>query len=115
MSLLDKLAEVGDRVRDGIERRFGDDDVDEHELDELLGTSSAPAAPQVKSADQAYERLGLTPDSTLDEVRASYRALAQRWHPRAQQGGEAADRAQRELDGCLEALEVLEEHLLPLP
>src|SRR5712664_286223 len=28
-----------------------------------------------------YEILGVTPDSTVDEIRDAYRKLAQQWHP----------------------------------
>ena len=54
--------------------------------------------------------------STLDEVRAAYRTLARRYHPRTlSKVPDQAYAAQTVLDALTEALEVLEAHLLPLP
>jgi DnaJ-class molecular chaperone len=117
MSLLDKLAEVADIAKSEYQRHFGDEDPDGvHEGG--FGTSDEGGAaflPAIRTPEQAYERLELSASASLDEVRARYREVAQLWHPRAQQDGEAADRARKHLDGYLDALEVLEEHLLPLP
>lgn len=115
MSLLDKLSEVADIAKSEYQRHFGDEDPNgEHSFGEGDDSGSA-FLPAIRSPEQAYERLELRDNSSLDEVRARYREVAMLWHPRAHQDGEQAERARRHLDGYLEALEVLEEHLLPLP
>jgi hypothetical protein len=115
MSLLDKVLEVADIAKSEYQRHFGDEDPD-REHDTSGGEDSGGTfLPAIKTPEQAYERLELSVNASLDEVRARYREVARLWHPRAHQDGDQADRAQKHLDGYLDALEVLEEHLLPLP
>lgn len=115
MSLLDKLSEVADIAKSEYQRHFGDEDPNgEHSHGDTDDGGSA-FLPAIRSAEQAYERLELGEHSSLDEVRARYREVAKLWHPRAHQDGEAGERARKHLEGYLDALEVLEEHLLPLP
>ena len=116
MSLWDKLSDARDLVKDEYQRHFGENDP--YAKVGEAGASPAPEVgfvPSVETADQAYARLGLSGGNTLDEVRAAYRSLAMTWHPRAHREGTETSLARRHLDGFLEALELLEEHLLPLP
>lgn len=116
MSLLDKLGQVADLAKSEYQRHFGEED--RAGIDGALVPAVAQnevLAPAVKTPEQAYERLELPVDASLDEVRARYQEVVRAWHPRAQQGGAEAERAHQELAGYLDALEMLEEHLLPLP
>ena len=115
MSLLDKVLEVADIAKSEYQRHFGDEDPDGEHAPLGGGDDGGTFLPAIKTPEQAYERLELNVNASLDEVRARYREVARVWHPRAQQDGEPADRARKHLDGYLDALEVLEEHLLPLP
>ena len=51
--------------------------------------------------------------STLADVREAYRAKARALHPNAKRDGDESQ-AQQDLDRLLLALELLEEHLVPL-
>lgn len=63
----------------------------------------------------AWRVLEQRPGSSLEEVRASYAAMSQRYHPRTlSDNPDHAYSAQTVLDGLTEALEILEEELLPL-
>ena len=67
----------------------------------------------VKAAAHVLE---LPDDATLDMVRARYRELSQRYHPKTLSSrADEAHAAQVVLLSLTEALELLEEHLLPLP
>lgn len=78
-------------------------------------TTRAPRA-AVTDVVSAFRMLELEKGATLDEVRASYRRLARRYHPRTlSKVPDQAYAAQTVLDALTEALEVLEAHLLPLP
>jgi hypothetical protein len=70
----------------------------------------------VPDVDAAMRVLELTGAPTLDVVRAQYRVLARRYHPRTQ--SEVPDQAHAAhvvMLSLTDALELLEEHLLPLP
>ena len=72
-----------------------------------------PAASDVQGALRVLELSG-TP--SLSEVRAQYARLARRYHPRTlNDGADDAHAARVVVDALTEALEILEEHLLPLP
>lgn len=78
--------------------------------------SAARAHTAVTDVMSAWRMLELEPGATLDEVRAHYRGLAKRYHPRTlSKVPDQAYAAQTVLDALTEALEVLEAHLLPLP
>jgi DnaJ-like protein len=47
--------------------------------------------------------LGLRPDATADEIAATYRALAKRWHP-DRGGGEAAERRMADINAAYDLL-----------
>lgn len=108
--------------------RFGetsDADLDaalrEVEEAEAAASSSAvsarPArAPAVSDVDGALRVLELSSLPTLAEARAQYRALARRYHPRTRSSSpDQVHAAQTVLEALTDALELLEERLLPLP
>ncbi len=134
MSLFDRLGNV---VKAEWSHRFGDGDDDEErgaseqalrEADAALrGTDSRPSQRAelarakasrraVTDVASAWRVLEIEQGCTLDEVRAAYRTLARRYHPRSlSKVPDQAYAAQTVLDALTEALEVLEAHLLPLP
>jgi hypothetical protein len=72
-----------------------------------------PAATDVQGALRVLELSG-TP--SLAEVRARYALLVRRYHPRTlDDSADDAHAARVVVDALTEALELLEEHLLPLP
>jgi hypothetical protein len=72
-----------------------------------------PAASDVQGALRVLELSG-TP--SLQQVRAQYALLARRYHPRTlDDDHDDAHAARVVVDALTEALELLEEHLLPLP
>lgn len=120
-NLFDRL---GDVVKSEWNSRFGEEDPsapapDRRERYDASTTqppsSSAAwthARPSVKSA---YKMLELDESAALDEVRAAYFDLAKHYHPKTHADShEQALTAQKLLDALTEALEVLEEHLLPV-
>ena len=85
--------------------------LDGDSADDLTAASAAEAA-SVLDVAGAWTALGLSEGATLADVRAAYRALTRYHHPQAQRGGDGSAAAM-ELDRLLEALELLEEHLVP--
>lgn len=72
-------------------------------------------APAVVDVEGALRVLELTGSPTLDEVRRQYRALAHRYHPKTRSTvAEEVNAARVVLDALTDALELLEEHLLPV-
>jgi hypothetical protein len=70
----------------------------------------------VHDVDGALRVLELTGTPTLAEVRERYRALAKRYQPKTQsRSQDEAHAAHQVMDALTDALELLEEHLLPLP
>jgi hypothetical protein len=64
----------------------------------------------------AWRILELSPGSDLAMVRDQYQRMSQRYHPRTlNTNPDQAYTAQQVLDGLTEAVEILEEELLPLP
>jgi hypothetical protein len=112
MAILDKILGAGEALREKVKGTFGEPALDADALDVTIEDHSALAAPAV-GAHRAYAVLGLADGATLADVREAYRALARHHHPFAVRDGLDSE-AQRVLDGLLEALEVLEEHLVPL-
>jgi hypothetical protein len=114
MAILDKVLGVGEAVRDKLKETFGDPDLSGADDDvdaESEGASGEGASALDPAA--AYAALGLSEGATLADVREAYRSLARYHHPIAARDGLESD-AQRALDRLLEALELLEEHLVPL-
>jgi hypothetical protein len=75
-----------------------------------------PASRAVHDVDGALRVLEMSGVPTLDEVRARYRALARRYQPKTQSARpDEAQAARQVLNALTEALELLEEHLLPVP
>ena len=71
-------------------------------------------APAVVDVEGALRVLELTGAPSLDEVRRQYRALAHRYHPKTRSAiTEEMNAARVVLDALTDALELLEEHLLP--
>ena len=77
----------------------------------------APArGPTVSDVDGALRVLELQGSPGLDEVRARHRELARRYHPKTlSEKSDEAHAAVVVLEALTDALELLEEHLLPLP
>ncbi len=81
-------------------------------------SASAPSArkPAVVDVDGALRVLELHPGATLDAVRAQHLALARRYYPKTlSTSADEAHAARVVLEALTDALELLEEHLLPLP
>jgi hypothetical protein len=80
-------------------------------------TSTAPTrVPAVSDVDGALRVLELSSLPSLAEVRAQYRALARRYHPRTRSASpDQVHAAHTVLEALTDALELLEERLLPLP
>jgi hypothetical protein len=101
--------------------RFGDlpDDELAQQLDvveQAPALHRPPRAPAVSDVDGALRVLELSSVPTLDVARAQYRALARRYHPRTRaRSPDQVHAAQTVLEALTDAIEVLEEHLLPIP
>src|SRR5689334_20111460 len=114
MAILDKVLGVAEVARDKWKETFGDPmdganvDGDDEDVD---GSEGPDGGPPLDVAG-AYLALGLADGANLADVREAYRALAKYHHPIAVRDGVDSD-AQRALDRCLEALELLEETLVP--
>ncbi len=139
MSVIDRLGQVVKSewtARFGSSREGREDEgndkpskADHDDVDAALkrpapsGSSTAhrpTRSPAVTDVDGALRVLELTgaPNQTpgLDEVRARYRELARRYHPKTQSDRpDDQSAAHVVLEALTDALEVLEEHLLPLP
>lgn len=115
MAILDKLKSVGESVRDKVKETFGEPDTSSLDHDADANADDADAGPASAALDVAgaYAALSVKEDATLADVREAYRALARHHHPAAVRDGDASA-AQHKLDTALEALELLEEHLVPL-
>lgn len=71
-------------------------------------------APAVVDVEGALRVLELTGSPSLDDVRRQYRALAHRYHPKTRSAvPDEVNAARVVLDALTDALELLEEHLLP--
>lgn len=72
-------------------------------------------APAVVDVEGALRVLEMTGSPGLDEVRSQYRALAHRYHPKTKSAvPDEAHAARVVLDALTDALELLEEHHLPV-
>ena len=72
-------------------------------------------APAVVDVDGALRVLELVGSPSLAEVRGQYRALAHRYHPKTRSSvADEAHAARVVLDALTDALELLEEHHLPV-
>lgn len=120
MSVLDR---VGKMVRSEWNARrphFGQAK-DEREARRDDRQTSPPSAaplrkPAVVDVDGALRVLELPALATLDEVRAQYALLARRYHPKTlSTSSDEAHAARVVLEALTDALELLEQHLLPLP
>ena len=110
MAFLDKIFGVGGAMRDKVKATFGAPDLSSvHDND--AGDDAGDAAPL--EAAGAYAALGLAEGATLADVREAYRAMARHHHPMAVRDGVDSE-AHRALDHLLDALELLEEQLVPL-
>lgn len=114
MAILDKVLGVGEAVRDKLKETFGEPDTSglDDDSSDADGDTSGEGVPALDPPG-AYAALGLAEGATLADVREAYRALARYHHPIAARDGVDSD-AQKALDRLLEALELLEEHLVPL-
>ncbi|MFZ9887564.1 MAG: J domain-containing protein [Myxococcota bacterium] len=124
MSLFDRFGTV---VRAEWRARFSDDieaatEAAEADAVEPKAWESEPrpAAPVTRlptlDVGAALRTLELPAEATLDEVRASYRRLARRYHPHTlSASADQAHAAETVLRSLTAALELLEAHLLPLP
>ena len=118
MGLFDRISSV---VKAEWHSRFGEhDDEGAKGRHAPRGSRAAPTPGarrrSITDTDSAYRVLELVPSATLDEVRAAYREMARRYHPRTySKVPDQAHAAETLLEALTDALEVLEEHLLPLP
>jgi hypothetical protein len=70
----------------------------------------------VTDVDAALRALEMSGTPSLEQVRARYRELARRYHPKTRSLDADEARSAHLLQETLtEALELLEEHLLPMP
>ena len=126
MSVLDRFGQVVKSEWNVRFRREDGDDADAAaEVDAALANTahakgSAFPRPSHVSAitdvDSALRVLELSGHPSLDEVRARYRELARRYHPKTvSDRADDVSAAHIVLESLTEALEILEEHLLPLP
>ena len=76
-----------------------------------------PVSPaRIEDTTSALRVLELSGPVQLDEVRAQYQRLARRYHPKTtSEKADEAHAARVVLEALTEALEILEEDLLPLP
>lgn len=121
MSVLDRFGQVVKSEWNSMFRKDSDNVADAAAA-EVEATLAAPtprtaaARPAVTDVDGALRVLELTGSPALDEVRARYRELAQRYHPKTVGGRpDEVAAAHVVMESLTEALELLEEHLLPLP
>lgn len=121
MGLFDRISNV---VKAEWHHRFGEPEETAAKRDEgHKEPKGAPIHPTARARrravtdiDSAWRVLELQPGATLDEVRGAYQDLARRYHPRTySKVPDQAHAAQTLLEALTDALEVLEEHLLPLP
>jgi hypothetical protein len=126
MSVMDRLGQV---MKSEWNARFRRDD-DKPTKEEIAAAAAAlknqttpPAAarapargPTVSDVDGALRVLELSGSPALAEVRARHRELARRYHPKTlSEKSDEAHAAVVVLEALTDALELLEEHLLPLP
>lgn len=111
MAILDKLKSVGGAIKDKVGETFGDGRaaVDDDELGSEPSVEPTPAL----DLEGARRALDIDERANLAEVREAYRKLARELYPRARKEG-ADSAAQGVLDRALQALELLEQELLPL-
>jgi hypothetical protein len=114
VAIIDKLLSAGEVVRDKFKETFGDP-TDDMPHDDELGEpgDNVDVGPPLDVAG-AYAALGLQEGATLADVRDAYRSLSRAWHPVAHRDGPESEGA-KAMDRLLDALELLEEQLLPLP
>lgn len=122
MSVMDRLGQV---VKSEWNARFrrDDDKPGKADLDAAAHPSTAPGparppgrGPTVSDVDGALRVLELGGSPTLQEVRVRHRDLARRYHPKTlSEKPDEAHAAHVVLEALTDALELLEEHLLPLP
>ncbi|MBI1945176.1 MAG: J domain-containing protein [Deltaproteobacteria bacterium] len=121
MSVFDRVGKVVRAEWNARRPRFGAARTDEHGAPErqapLPGGGGAPLRkPAVVDVDGALRVLELSAGATLDEVRAQHARLARRYHPKTlATNSDEAHAARVVLEALTDALELLEEHLLPLP
>lgn len=117
MAILDKVLGVGAAIKDKYDATFGDptlrDPTDRMAPDDDDASLHSADLPPALDVAGAYAALGVAETATLADVREAARALAKYHHPAARRDGLDSPSAQA-LDRILEALELLEEHLLPL-
>lgn len=109
MAILDKLKSVGAALKGKVEETFGEGRAHELGDEGELGHVAAPAL----DAPAARRILDVKDDASLADVREAYRRLARSHFGRARREGPDSAAAHL-LDRALDALELLEEELLPL-
>lgn len=107
MPILDKIKSVGAALKDKVGETFG-----EGKAPDLDDDADVVATPALDAAG-ARRALGVRDDATLADVREAYRRLARHHFGRARREGPESAAAHL-LDRALDALELLEEELLPL-
>lgn len=115
MSVLDRVGKMVRSEWNARRHRFG---AGPDHAEPAAPSTSAPTQrkPAVVDVDGALRVLELPPGATLDEVRAQHGLLARRYYPKTlSTSADEADAARVVLEALTDALELLEEHLLPLP
>jgi hypothetical protein len=118
MAILDKLLGVTGAVRDKVKQTFGDPQAAlegrfEGRFEDGAAASEAGLFGPALDVPGAFSALGLSEGATLAAVREACRVQSRTIHPIARRDGFDSEAA-RALDRLLEALELLEEHLVPL-
>jgi hypothetical protein len=120
VSVIDRLSAVVKSEWGHRFRRKPKDDAAEPDTTTTTTTAAttAGAAPKKRAVidvQGALRVLDLTGTPTLADVRARYAELARRYHPKTQSPrDDEAHAARVVLEALTDALEILEEHLLPL-
>jgi hypothetical protein len=123
MGVLDRLGKVVKAEWNHRVARRSKDDAAAGAHDDDRGRSRGPQVearvperkPAVVDVDGALRVLELSGSPSLVEVRAQYRELARRYHPKTQSANaDEAHAARVVLEALTDALEILEQHLLPL-
>src|SRR5687767_7689813 len=118
MSVFDRVGRVVRAEWSHLRKKKPDEKpVEKDEAEARPSPAASPVRkPSVVDVDGALRVLELSGTPSLDEVRARYHALSQRYFPKTlSPRTDEAHAARVVLEALTDALELLEEHLLPVP